>query len=166
MTLKQNSNRPCSFSKKTGDLATVSLENCRTVNSDWCKTIYLPKVIDGLRINNPICRIIWHHDNASSHTTNQTNKFLKEKSVDLVTFFRQKRLSKSMKTFFQGHQGGRQVSGWAGAVTSVPPVATLLPVVPRPGRKFRVQLPLSIQIMSDVTEYRFSAGLQGMNYVI
>ncbi|CAH2097221.1 unnamed protein product [Euphydryas editha] len=38
-----------SFFNKTGHVATVALENRRTVNSDWYTTICLPEVIDELR---------------------------------------------------------------------------------------------------------------------
>lgn len=74
-----------SFFNKTGHVATVALENRRTVNSDWYTTICLPEVIDELRKNNRKRRIILHHDNASSHTARQTNDFLKAKNVELMS---------------------------------------------------------------------------------
>ncbi|GBP53839.1 hypothetical protein EVAR_42559_1 [Eumeta japonica] len=41
-------------------MATVAIENCRTVNSDWYTTISSPEVIDQLRKNNPERCIIVH----------------------------------------------------------------------------------------------------------
>ena len=66
-------------------MATVALENCRAMNSEWYTTICLPEVIDKLRKNNRKRRIILHHDNASSHTARQTNEFLKVNNVDLMS---------------------------------------------------------------------------------
>ncbi|GBP72484.1 hypothetical protein EVAR_59298_1 [Eumeta japonica] len=65
-------------------MATVALENCRIVNSDWYTTICVPEVIDALCKNNRKLRTFLHHDNASSHTTysSVTNNFLKEKNVE------------------------------------------------------------------------------------
>ncbi|GBP90119.1 hypothetical protein EVAR_87223_1 [Eumeta japonica] len=71
--------RITSLFDKAGHVATVALENCRTVNSDWYKTILLPEVIDKLRKNNCKPGIVLHYDNVSSHAAKQTNTFLKEK---------------------------------------------------------------------------------------
>ncbi|GBP26672.1 Mariner Mos1 transposase [Eumeta japonica] len=57
----------------------------RSVRSDWYTTICLPEVIDEFRKNNRKRRIILYHDNASSHMAKQTNKFLKEKKVELIS---------------------------------------------------------------------------------
>ncbi|GBP46587.1 hypothetical protein EVAR_95049_1 [Eumeta japonica] len=65
------------FFNKTGHMATVALKNCRIVNSNWYTAICLPQVIAELRENNRERRIILHHDNTSSHTAKQTNRFLK-----------------------------------------------------------------------------------------
>ncbi|GBP49887.1 hypothetical protein EVAR_29500_1 [Eumeta japonica] len=73
------------FFNKTRRVATVALENCRTMNSDWYTTICLPEVIDELRKNNLKRRILLNHDNASSHMAKETNKFLKEKNVELMS---------------------------------------------------------------------------------
>ncbi|GBP34221.1 Mariner Mos1 transposase [Eumeta japonica] len=43
------------------------------------------KIIDELRKNNRTPHIILHHDEASSHTAKQTNKFLKEKNLELMS---------------------------------------------------------------------------------
>ncbi|GBP29680.1 hypothetical protein EVAR_13603_1 [Eumeta japonica] len=73
------------FFNKTGYVVTVALENYCAVNSYCYTTIRLPEVIDELRKNNPKRRIILHHDNASSHTAKQTNNFLDEKNVELMS---------------------------------------------------------------------------------
>ncbi|GBP10917.1 hypothetical protein EVAR_5489_1 [Eumeta japonica] len=120
------------FFNKTGYVATFTLENCGTVNSDQYTTICFPEVIDELHKNNYKRRIILHHDNASSYTAKQTNKLLKEKNVKLLSnpvyspglvswdffsqeklrtnygandFHHQKRLSKSMKNMFPRSPG-------------------------------------------------------------
>ncbi|GBP75108.1 hypothetical protein EVAR_89810_1 [Eumeta japonica] len=64
-------------------MTTVALENYRTVNSDWYTTICLPEGIDELRKINRKRRIILHRD-ASSHMAKETNKFSKEKDVELT----------------------------------------------------------------------------------
>ncbi|GBP04454.1 hypothetical protein EVAR_3844_1 [Eumeta japonica] len=74
-----------SFLNKTGHVANFALENYRTVNSDWYTTICLPEVFDELRKNNRKRRTILHHDSVSSHTAQQTNKFLKDKKVKLMS---------------------------------------------------------------------------------
>ncbi|GBP24261.1 hypothetical protein EVAR_80114_1 [Eumeta japonica] len=108
-TPKQNSNRPygsikisvlptkmaceqsasermiASFFNKTEHVTTVALENCPLVNSDWYATNCLPKVINELCKNNCKRRIILHRDNASPHTVQQANNFLKEKHVEFMS---------------------------------------------------------------------------------
>lgn len=69
----------------TGHIATIPLEDRRTVNAEWYTVICLPKVIDEIRKNNRKRRIILHHDNASSHTARLTIDYLKEKSVEIMT---------------------------------------------------------------------------------
>lgn len=73
------------FVSKTGHVATVALEDRRTVNADWYTTICLPEVISELRKNNRNRRIILHHDNASSHKAGQTMEYLKAKNVELMS---------------------------------------------------------------------------------
>ncbi|GBP81394.1 hypothetical protein EVAR_52656_1 [Eumeta japonica] len=75
------------FVNKTGYLASIALENCRTVNSDRYTTICMLEVIDELRLfkNNRKRRIILRHDNASSQTAKQTNKFLNKENVELMS---------------------------------------------------------------------------------
>ncbi|GBO99525.1 hypothetical protein EVAR_695_1 [Eumeta japonica] len=64
---------------------TVTLKNCRTINCDWCTNICLLVVIDDLLKNNRKRRIILNNDNASSHTAKQTNKFLMDKKLELMS---------------------------------------------------------------------------------
>ncbi|GBP37488.1 hypothetical protein EVAR_79421_1 [Eumeta japonica] len=74
-----------SFFNKTGHVATVALGNYRTMKTDWYTTICLSEVIgEHLKNNRKPC-IILHHDNAGSQTSKQTNKFLKEKNVELIS---------------------------------------------------------------------------------
>lgn len=74
----------CFFSKN-GHVATVALENQKTVNSAWYTTICLPKVFNELRKNNTNRRIILHHDNASSHTSKATAEFLASQRIELTS---------------------------------------------------------------------------------
>lgn len=73
------------FFSITGHVATIALENRRTVNADWYTTICLPEVIGELRKTNRNRRVILHHDNASSHTAGQTIEYLKAKNVELMS---------------------------------------------------------------------------------
>lgn len=67
-----------------GHVATVALEQRRTVNSEWYTTICLPEVIGEIRKKQRNRRIILHHDNASSHTSTQTKAFLTERKIELM----------------------------------------------------------------------------------
>ncbi|GFS95404.1 uncharacterized protein NPIL_598891 [Nephila pilipes] len=67
-----------------GHVATVELEQRRTVNSEWYTTICLPEVIGEIRKKQKNRRIILHHDNASSHTSTQTKAFLTERKIELM----------------------------------------------------------------------------------
>ncbi|CAH1988546.1 unnamed protein product [Acanthoscelides obtectus] len=73
-----------SFVSKTGHIATIPLNEQRTVTADWYTTICLPKVITELRKINPERRIILHQDNASSHTAQKTRQYLTEENVELL----------------------------------------------------------------------------------
>jgi len=73
-----------SFVSKSGHVATICLEDRKTVNADWYTTICLPEVIAELRKSNSNRRIILHHDNASSHTARRTIEFLAENKIDLM----------------------------------------------------------------------------------
>lgn len=69
----------------TGHVATIALEDRRTVNAEWYTTICWPEVINEIRKNNRKRRIILHHDNASSHTARQTIDYLTEKNIELMS---------------------------------------------------------------------------------
>lgn len=73
------------FFGKTGHVATVALEDRRTVNADWYTSICLPEVIAEIRRNNVNRRIIVHHDNASAHTARRTVEFLTSNNIQLMT---------------------------------------------------------------------------------
>lgn len=73
-----------SFVAKSGHVATICLEDRKTVNADWYTTICLPEVIAELRKNNLNRRILLHHDNASSHTARRTIDFLNEENIELM----------------------------------------------------------------------------------
>ncbi|CAK1603203.1 unnamed protein product [Parnassius mnemosyne] len=77
--------RSRSVSKKKGHVATIPLQERRTVTAEWYITVCLPEMIAELRINNPKRRIILHHDNASIHTARKTNDFLKQENVELMS---------------------------------------------------------------------------------
>ncbi|CAH1977563.1 unnamed protein product [Acanthoscelides obtectus] len=72
------------FVSKAGHIATIPLNEQRTVSADWYTTICLPKVITELRKINPERRIIFHQDNASSHTAQKTIQYLTEENVELL----------------------------------------------------------------------------------
>uniref|UniRef100_A0A0K2VDK7 Mariner transposase [Bombyx mori] n=1 Tax=Lepeophtheirus salmonis TaxID=72036 RepID=A0A0K2VDK7_LEPSM len=72
------------FFNKTGHVATVPLEQRKTVNSEWYNTICLPEVFKEIRKRNKRRRIILHHDNASSHTQGQTSAFLNGQNIKLM----------------------------------------------------------------------------------
>ena len=69
----------------TGHVATIPLEDRRSVNAEWYTTICLPTVFDEIRKKNKKRRIILHHDNASSHTASQTIEYLKDKNIELMS---------------------------------------------------------------------------------
>ncbi|CAH1988293.1 unnamed protein product [Acanthoscelides obtectus] len=72
------------FVSKAGHIATIPLNEQRTVTADWYSAIFLPKVITELRKINPERRIILNRDNASSHTAQKTRRYLTEENVELV----------------------------------------------------------------------------------
>ncbi|CAH1995549.1 unnamed protein product [Acanthoscelides obtectus] len=72
------------FVSKEGHIATIPLNEQRTVTADWYTTICLPKIITELRKINPERIIILHQDNASSHTTQKTRQYLREENVELL----------------------------------------------------------------------------------
>lgn len=74
-----------SFFGRTGHIATIPPEDCRTVNAEWYSTICLPTVFQKVREKRPRERIILHQDNASSHNTSQTSEFLVASRTELIT---------------------------------------------------------------------------------
>ncbi|CAH2013435.1 unnamed protein product [Acanthoscelides obtectus] len=72
------------FVSKAGHIATIPLNEQRTVTADWYTTICSPKVITELRKINPERRIILHQDNASSHTAQTTRQYSTEENVELL----------------------------------------------------------------------------------
>ncbi|CAH2013217.1 unnamed protein product [Acanthoscelides obtectus] len=72
------------FVSKAGHIATIPLNEQRTVTADWYTTICLPKFITELRKINPERRIILHQGNASSHTAQKTRQYLTEENVELL----------------------------------------------------------------------------------
>ncbi|CAH1978606.1 unnamed protein product [Acanthoscelides obtectus] len=70
--------------KHAGHIATIFLNEQRTVTSGWYTTICLPKVITELRKINPERRIILHQDNAIAHTAQKTRQYLTEENVKLL----------------------------------------------------------------------------------
>ncbi|CAH2011558.1 unnamed protein product [Acanthoscelides obtectus] len=72
------------FVSKAGHIATIPLNEQRTVTADWYATICLPKVITELRKINPERRIILHQDNANLHTAQKTRQYLTEENVELL----------------------------------------------------------------------------------
>ena len=80
----------CFFSK-SGHVATILLEDRKTVNSDWCINHCLPKVFEAWckrrqrRPHRLTQALLLHHDNVSVHTAAVTLDFLAENSANLVT---------------------------------------------------------------------------------
>lgn len=77
-----------SFFSKTGHVATIQLDDRRTVNADWYVNHCIPQVLDAWRNKRPrtgLRGLLWHHDNASAHTAALTIDFLSENSIQLVT---------------------------------------------------------------------------------
>lgn len=72
------------FFRKTGHIATVPLEDRRTVNSEWYTTICLPEIFGEIRKTNPNKQIVLHHDNASSHKSKQTSDYLYRENIKLM----------------------------------------------------------------------------------
>ncbi|CAH2010623.1 unnamed protein product [Acanthoscelides obtectus] len=72
------------FVSTAGHIATIPLNEQRTVTADWFTTICFPKVITELRKINPETRIILHQDNASLHTAQRTRQYLTDEKVELL----------------------------------------------------------------------------------
>ena len=70
------------FFGKTAHMASVPLEQRRTVNSEWYKKICLPVFFQEIRKTNRRRRITLHHDNASSHKSAQTIAVLRTQNIN------------------------------------------------------------------------------------
>lgn len=73
----------CFFGIK-GHVATVPLTKRRTINSEWYTTICLPEVFAAIRETNRQRRFILHRDNASSHTSANTNAYLMGENIEFM----------------------------------------------------------------------------------
>ena len=77
-----------SFIAKSGHVATVELQDRRTVTSDWYVHQCLPRVLEAWRMRRPgtgTLGLMLHHDNASAHTAHVTTDFLASEGVQLLS---------------------------------------------------------------------------------
>ena len=73
------------FVTKTGPIATIPLEDRRTVTADWYVQQCLPQVLNAARARRPRSGITLHHDNAPAHTAATTREFLANEGVKLMS---------------------------------------------------------------------------------
>ena len=76
------------FFAKFGHVATIPLEDRKTVTADWYINHYLPKIFQTWcrrRLRTGVLGLLLHHDNASGHTAAGTLDFLVAVDVQLVT---------------------------------------------------------------------------------
>ena len=76
------------FFAKFGHVATIPLEDRKTVTADWYVNHCLPKIFQAWCKWHPqigVCGLLLHHDNASTHTAAVTLDFLATSDVQLVT---------------------------------------------------------------------------------
>ena len=76
----------CFFGLK-GHVATIALENRKTVNSDWYVNNCLKEVFKKWQEKHPksgLRRLLLHHDNASVHSAKATVQFLEESRVQTI----------------------------------------------------------------------------------
>lgn len=76
-----------SFFSASGHIATITLEDQRTVNSEWYVTKCLPAVFEKIKERRPkagLRRISLHHDNATAHSAQRTRDFLQKSGVKLL----------------------------------------------------------------------------------
>ncbi|KAI8430490.1 hypothetical protein MSG28_000750 [Choristoneura fumiferana] len=70
----------------TGHIATVVLEDQRTVNSEWYVTVCAPQVLSAWFDKRPKSgtqHLLWHHDNADPHTSARTLDYCSSKNVTI-----------------------------------------------------------------------------------
>ena len=75
------------FFAKIGHVATMPLDDRKTVTADWYDNHCLPKVFQAWYKRRPrtdVRSLLLHHDNASAHTTAVTMDFLAADDVKLV----------------------------------------------------------------------------------
>ena len=76
------------FFAKFGHVATIPLEDRKTVTADWYVNHCLPKVFQvwcKRRTRTGVCGLLLHRDNASAHTAAVTLDFLAAGNIHLVT---------------------------------------------------------------------------------
>ncbi|XP_061705471.1 histone-lysine N-methyltransferase SETMAR-like [Cydia pomonella] len=76
-----------SFFCKTGHIATIVLEDQRTVNSEWYVTVCAPRVLSAWCDKRPKSgtqHLLWHHDNAAPHTSARTLDYFSSKNVTIL----------------------------------------------------------------------------------
>lgn len=76
------------FFRCSGHVATVRLENQRTVTSAWYTGVCLPQVIHSLSKSRPksgVRGLTLHQDNASAHTALATREFLRTHGLQLMS---------------------------------------------------------------------------------
>ena len=76
------------FCAKFGHVATILLEDGKTVTADWYVNHSLPKIFQAWCRRRPemgVRGLLLHHDNASAHTAAVTLDFLAANDVQLVT---------------------------------------------------------------------------------
>ncbi|CAH2014210.1 unnamed protein product, partial [Acanthoscelides obtectus] len=81
---RQSAVWPTKGIRSRSSIATIPLNEQRTVTADWYTIICLPKVITELRKSNPERRIFLHQDNTSSHTAQKTRQYLTKENVELL----------------------------------------------------------------------------------
>ena len=75
------------FFSGRGHIATIPLEDRRTVTAEWYTTVCLPRVFQVIHERRPktgLRGMFLHHDNASAHTAMRTVEFLQQSGVKLV----------------------------------------------------------------------------------
>ena len=76
------------FFAEGGHVATIPLEDQRTVTAQWYTTVSLPQVLQKLREKRPrvgLSGILLHHDDASAHATHLTMDFVRGTPVQLLS---------------------------------------------------------------------------------
>lgn len=75
------------FFRRSGPVAVISLEDRKTVNSQWYSEVCLPQAFQELSVSRPSSGtrgIIFHQDNAPAHTAARTMEFLNKSGVQLL----------------------------------------------------------------------------------